>query len=451
MSQCSLLYVAIDPHINESVRMNRYLDALERLGACPEDIPESIFRGYAIYCLKGMLEMAGRCRIDGQLGVVSPSALARSCDWTLKPATFFAALRESGWLVMAEASDPEAEPQYLIEGWDRHAGRAYSKRKQDAMDQATRRDRARTVQGQEADSARTVQGQEVDRLRTQRDKKRLQRQRRRLLAAKSVSLTSVLEEQVQLQDQEQSSLSPPPENLPSSTAPRSARPDDPARSPREAAPELAAKRARPERPAIDKDALLSRRVTPAPKPQPSVQLQPSPNTAMALQGSARGLGEPQILNAGTTLGEPASEACAALQSKAQLVDLYCRELNVCLDATIKMKDMRTLAELAGKVTRQDALDAHHDASAYAAGKGDKAGLPLILLKLKGALAQRMAPKAQAPDQHLGDPSAPASIRRYSRKEEAFKLRQQQGDILFMQELKRKEAEKLAFKSTKGTK
>jgi hypothetical protein len=103
------------------------------------------------------------------------------------------------------------------------------------------------------------------------------------------------------------------------------------------------------------------------------------------------------------------------------------------------------------VTRQDALDAHHDASAYAAGKGDKAGLPLILLKLKGALAQRMAPKAQAPDQHLGDPSAPASIRRYSRKEEAFKLRQQQGDILFMQELKRKEAEKLAFKSTKGTK
>jgi hypothetical protein len=77
MSQCSLLYVAIDPHINESVRMNRYLDALERLGACPEDIPESIFRGYAIYCLKGMLEMAGRCRIDRCGQPICPSSQLR--------------------------------------------------------------------------------------------------------------------------------------------------------------------------------------------------------------------------------------------------------------------------------------------------------------------------------------------------------------------------------------
>lgn len=374
--------------------------------------------------------------IWGEIPHVPAEILAHRCQWKSDPDLLLSALLESGLLV------DEGDHWWLL-WWDHFALHAPLKRTKELAKKRSK--------------------PQVRRKKATKQPLRVVKERSKVLACSPGNtlgnmggntpskLGEPFARKVQVKDQDLRSLPPPHKTAPPPLESFPQRAADPARSPREVAPGLAAKGARREKPELaDVDVLLSRQVKTTQKQPPKPQLAAGTPTAMALQGATGGLGEPQVLEATPSLGEAPSDAPSAPLSRKQMVDLFCVELGVCLDSTIKSKELRIMADLAGKVSREEAMDAHHDASIYAAGRSEKAGLPLILLKLKGMHAERTA-KSSAPAPHKAAPGQQTAIKRYSPKQEAFKLRQEKNDLHFLQEAARAEADKKALKAARGAK
>lgn len=105
-----LPYVPIDPMIDESERMDLFLDAL---GDHDDGDPEC-----RVYKL---LLWAGRSRIDGHTGKISARRLTEICRWRGDPQQLLKAFLSAGWLA-------EEQGGYYIEGWDRHGGKVLKER-----------------------------------------------------------------------------------------------------------------------------------------------------------------------------------------------------------------------------------------------------------------------------------------------------------------------------------
>ena len=430
MSQSSLIYVAIDPHINESVRMDHYLRKV--MPSRPQGCLPQLFRGYARECLKNMLEMAGRCRIDGNLGSMSADGLAEVCNWMFEPADFLDALLEAGWLVPGENPD-----ELCIEGWERHSGRAYAKRKKDRLDQ----DHSRTMAASRRNQAATKRA-------SLNEKRRLKRQ---LTAKKNVSLTSPFKEEVKgkvkVKEQNQRSLGggdparssapeptrhppPPPVALGEPVTPLySSQGPDPTSKVTQPACEqqrglqepfgvgvLATRQAPPRQPVAPALNALRKRIAVGPdgqEPEPPTGKDPYCRTT-----AQRPRQTPEILAAHTLRmdGDATAPDDAPLRL-ADLVKLFCETYTVKLGHTVTQNELKMMRELeAWHVTQTEALLAYEDARQYAANQGDKPGLTLILFRLKKLAGRRAA-------QDRGVDTGQVRVQDKTDKQRAYEMRQ----------------------------
>lgn len=105
-----LPYIPIDPLIEES---QRFVDFVEQA-----DIHDD---AHALMYIVRLLLFAGRSRVDGNLGHLSPRQMRKECRWPHDPELLVKALETSGWLVKSGEG-------YVIEGWDRHGGQVLKKR-----------------------------------------------------------------------------------------------------------------------------------------------------------------------------------------------------------------------------------------------------------------------------------------------------------------------------------
>ena len=130
MHTVPLRYVPISPFIDESERMQAFLDALGQLLEPPLAVD------HARLCIRRLLEFCGRTRVDGKLGSMSARRLAEAIGWRLgEPGDFLAAALQSGWLIAT--SDGLA-----VEGWERHGGKVLAQRAAWATSKAEQRERA---------------------------------------------------------------------------------------------------------------------------------------------------------------------------------------------------------------------------------------------------------------------------------------------------------------------
>jgi len=111
MKDQPLPYVPISPALKDSKRFEDFVEFAEL-----HDDPFAEF-----YIIK-LLLFAGRARIDGNLGAISPRKLAKECVWQGDPYRLVEALTKAKWLVVDDAGN------YLIEGWERHGGRVLKER-----------------------------------------------------------------------------------------------------------------------------------------------------------------------------------------------------------------------------------------------------------------------------------------------------------------------------------
>jgi hypothetical protein len=130
MTDTSLLYAAFDPFIDQSARMQAFCEAL---GAKSDDE-----RDKACLAIHRLLLWAAQARVSGQLGEMRSWALANVVQWRGDADALFHGLLSAKWLI-------ETDDGLYIEGWDRHAGRAWDKRRTDTDSRRTRRGQAADV------------------------------------------------------------------------------------------------------------------------------------------------------------------------------------------------------------------------------------------------------------------------------------------------------------------
>lgn len=111
MAELELPYVPIDPGIEDSERMDRFLE----LSGLHDDpmAPMRVVR---------FLLWVGRAHPDGNIGKMSARKIAKEMCWVGDPVKAREVMIESGWLVEDE------EGALSVEGWDRHGGRVLQAR-----------------------------------------------------------------------------------------------------------------------------------------------------------------------------------------------------------------------------------------------------------------------------------------------------------------------------------
>lgn len=110
--ELALPYVPIDPNIEQSERMDLFLEALGLGG-------DHVAPWYVVR----LLLWAGRNRPDGNLGRMSPGAIARAAGWTGDAQAFLEALVAAKWLI-------EVDDGWRVEGWERHGGKVLDRREE---------------------------------------------------------------------------------------------------------------------------------------------------------------------------------------------------------------------------------------------------------------------------------------------------------------------------------